>query len=264
VTITEIAVLSLGMAILFTCLFVGYALYYRLRIGSGMGSAPVVAERSGATPTRMFPTLVPTFTPTPSPTLPPVATGISGEPGPTPEPTVLTPTPVIRVPASSPPTRLVIPKIAVDIPVLTVGTRVIKELGKSTLIWGDVADAGGFHETSAYPGNPGNTVINGHRDIRGSVFRHLNKLEVGDEIVVYVGNEVYPYNVVETVIVPETFASAKQRAENLKYIGYMPEERLTLVTCTPVGLATHRLLVIAKAPGQIEPQMPEAGSTPTP
>jgi sortase (surface protein transpeptidase) len=39
----------------------------------------------------------------------------------------------------------------------------------------------------------------------------------------------------------------------------MPDERLTLITCTPVGLATHRLLVIARPPGQIAPQMPEAG-----
>jgi sortase A len=123
-----------------------------------------------------------------------------------------------------------------------------------------VPRAGGFHETSAYPGNPGNTVINGHRDMQGAVFRHLDKLEIGDEIIVYVGDVAYPYLVSETMVLPETFATAKQRAENLKYIGYMPEERLTLVTCTPVGLGTHRLLVIAKPPGQIVPQMPEAGS----
>jgi sortase (surface protein transpeptidase) len=64
--------------------------------------------------------------------------------------------------------------------------------------------------------------------------------------------------------VPETFASAEQRAENLTYIGYMPEERVTLVTCTPIGLATHRLLVIAKPPDQVVPQMPEAGSDTAP
>jgi sortase (surface protein transpeptidase) len=75
-----------------------------------------------------------------------------------------------------------------------------------------------------------------------------------------VGDVAYPYLVTETLVVPETFASAQQRAENLRLIGYMPEERLTLVTCTPVGLATHRLLVIAEPPEPVVPQMPEAGA----
>ena len=102
-------------------------------------------------------------------------------------------------------------------------------------------------------------MINGHRDIQGAVFRHLDRVRVGDEITLYVGTTAYPYRVTETVVVPETFASAEQRAANLRLISYMPEERLTLVTCTPVGLATHRLLVIAKPPAPFAPEMPEAG-----
>jgi sortase A len=132
------------------------------------------------------------------------------------------------------------------------------------VIWADVPNAGGFHQTSAYPGHPGNTVINGHRDIQGSVFRRLDKVKAGDEILIYVGEVVYPYQVSETLVVPETFASPAQRADNLKLIGNMPEERLTLITCTPVGLATHRLLVIARPPDQVAPQMPEAGQSTQP
>jgi sortase A len=181
-----------------------------------------------------------------------------------PEPALPTPGSVTRPAADSPPTRLVIPKISVDIPVLPVGVKTIRERSGSRVIWGDVPNAGGFHQTSAYPGNPGNTVINGHRDIQGSVFRHLDKVEVGDEILLYVGEKAYPYQVSETLVVPETFASAEQRADNLKLIGNMPEERLTLVTCTPVSLATHRLLIIARPPGQIAPQMPEAGQSTQP
>ena len=125
---------------------------------------------------------------------------------------------------------------------------------------GEVPNAAAFHQTTAYPGNPGNTVINGHRDIFSAVFRHLDKVALGDEIFLYVGDVAYPYTVTETLIVPETFASANQRAENLRLIGYMPEERLTLITCTPVGLATHRLLIIAKPTEGVMPEMPEAGS----
>jgi sortase A len=153
-----------------------------------------------------------------------------------------------------------IPKIDLDIAVIPVGSKTIADAGGTKTVWADVPNAGGFHRTSAYPGNPGNTVINGHRDILGAVFRHLDRLARGDEITLYVDQATYPYLVTDILVVPETFASAAQRAENLRLIGYMPEERLTLVTCTPVGLATHRLLVIARPPEQAMPQMPEAGT----
>jgi sortase A len=177
-----------------------------------------------------------------------------------PEPVPASPTPflppatvAIRPAADSPPTRLVIPAIDLDIPVSPVQIVQVGEGARARAVWGALPDAGGFHYTSAYPGNPGNTVINGHRDIQGAVFRHLDQVEVGDAIGLYVGETSYPYVVTDVLVVPETFASAKQRAENLRLIGTMPEERLTLITCTPVGLATHRLLVIAEPadPGEL-------------
>jgi sortase A len=262
ITVAELLVLSLGSSILFASVFFAYAVAYRLRIGPGMEVAPVVAMAPPTATATVLPTLVPTFTPRPSST-DPLAVPVfptSSPPAPSPEPVLLLATPELRPPATSPPTRLVIGKISVDIPVIPVGPKTIRQKGTVKLVWDDVPNAGAFHQTSAYPGNGGNTVINGHRDIQGSVFRHLDKLEIGDEIVVYVSDVAYPYTVSETAVVPETFATAKQRAENLKYIGAMPEERLTLITCTPIGLGTHRLLVVAKPPEAIAPQMPEAGS----
>jgi sortase A len=260
VTLTELIVLGISASIVLAFLFVGYAVAYRLQLSGGVGAPASVAQ---VPPSRA--TLVPTFTPTPLPTPTAQPTPGGGEAAPLPVPTPEPPptsTPDPRPPATSPPTRLVIPKIDLDIPVLPVGVKTVRAGGQERVIWDDVPDAGAFHSTSAYPGQPGNTVINGHRDIQGSVFRHLNKLDVGDEIVLYVGDVAYPYRVTETLIVPETFASAQQRAENMKLISYMPEERLTLVTCTPVGLATHRLLVIARPPEDILPGMPEAGAGP--
>jgi len=256
VTWTEAVVLGLVISIVFTFLFVGYALAYRLWLGPGMGVPHAQAQRPGASAAEARATLVPTFTPTP----PPATRAASDSLTPVVEPSQPPPEPDLRPPANSPPTRLVIPRLDLDIPVQTVGTKTVRQGGKSRLLWGDVPDAGGFHETSAYPGNSGNTVINGHRDILGSVFRHLDEMEPGDEIVLYVGDVAYSYWVSETLVLPETFASTKRRAENLRYIGPMPEERLTLVTCTPIGLATHRLLIIAKPAAQVEPQMPAAGS----
>jgi len=238
-TLTELIVAGLSGAILLACLFSGYALFYRFQLRSGIPAALPAGLAAQAA------TLAPTFTPTaqaePSP-----APGQTIAPDATPQsPDLAAP---LRAPAQSAPTRLLIPAIQLDIPVRTVGTRTVRRGSATMLIWDDVADAGAFHNTSAYPGQGGNIVINGHRDILGAVFRHLDRVQVGDEVVVYVGDAAYPYTVTEIVVVPETFASAQQRAENLKYIGATTEERLTLVTCTPVGLATHRLLVIAEPP----------------
>jgi len=257
----ELAVLSMGVAIILAFFFAGYAVVFRWQAGPGM-EVPTPIPRSAQLATAAsLPTLVPTFTPVPSVTPSLVTPEL---PTPTLEPGLPAATVVVRPPAASPPTRLVIPSLDLDIPVLTVGVKTIQEGGRSKVVWADVPNAGGFHQTSAYPGNPGNTVINGHRDILGSVFRHLDQIEPGDEIVLYVGEESYAYYVSEILIVPEAFASTEQRAENLRLIGYWPEERLTLVTCTPVGLATHRLLVIARPSEQPLPQMPEAGSDDAP
>lgn len=293
-TLIEFAVLSLGLAILLACSFIGYAIFYRSQVGPGMAAAPRLAEGPGPTAAQDGPTLVPTFTPTLAQALPPLVptlvptpsdvesadveaareptstptptsvlptlTPVTGLLTPIPEPVLLMPTPSDRPAAASPPTRLVIEKIGLDIQVLPVGIKTVKQDGSRREVWASVPNGGAFHQTSAFPGHPGNTVINGHRDIQGAVFRHLDRVEKGDEIVLYVGGVAYPYYVTEILVVPETFASAEQRAENLRLIGFLPEERLTLVTCTPVGLATHRLLVIAKPPDQVAPQMPEAGS----
>ena len=262
-TLTEFVVGGLGLAILLAVVFIGYAIIYRLRVGPGMAAAPAVAREPEIVTVEVSPTWTVTPTPTSVPALI-LQTPVTMPSTPTPEPAPPTPELASPPPASSPPTRLVIPEISVDIPVLPVGVKTVWEQGTSRFVWADVPHAGGFHETSAYPGHAGNTVINGHRDIQGAVFRRLDQVEVGDEITLYAGEMAYPYRVTETLVVAETFATAQQRAENLRLIGYMPEERLTLVTCTPVGLATHRLLVIARPANQFTPEMPEAGSTTQP
>jgi LPXTG-site transpeptidase (sortase) family protein len=274
VTLTEIVVFGLGISTLFAFLFVGLIIIYRMQVGPGMSAGPEIAAGPQTTTAplpsvgtpfgrRALPTLRPTFTPAASSILP-AAEQASAL---TPTADRLAPPTPIALPlwpsASSPPTRLVIPRISLDVPVIPVGTKTTQVGGQSKTVWADVPNGGGFHGTSAYPGNAGNTVINGHRDILGAVFRHLDQVQIGDEITLYVDSAAYSYSVTEILIVPETFATASQRAANLRLIGPMSEERLTLVTCTPLGLATHRLLVIAKPAAEI-PQMPQAGSTSEP
>jgi sortase A len=145
----------------------------------------------------------------------------------------------------------VIPRIGLDIPVKPVGLVDVKKGGTSIEAWDTAPDAGAYHNTTALPGHPGNTVINGHRDTHAAVFWKLNKLRRGDEIILFVEDATYRYGVAEARKVRYVGASDEEHSEHQRLIGYFPEERLTLVTCAPVGLATHRLYVVARPAAQL-------------
>jgi len=176
-------------------------------------------------------TAIPEGTPTPValPTIPGGTAPVSG-----------------NIPAKSPPTRIVIPSIGLDAPVVEVGWVVVERNDAQVTEW-KVADyAAGFHQGSAYPGNPGNTVLSGHHNIRGKVFRYLVNVAEGDEIVLYAEDRAYYYRVESKAILPEKYASDEQRTANAQLIGYYPDDRLTLITCWPYTSNTHRVVVIAK------------------
>jgi sortase A len=159
----------------------------------------------------------------------------------TPAPT-FTPTPSGPPPASAPPDRIVIPAIELDAPVVPVGWKETDE----GVIW-DVANyAAGWHKTSAYPGHVGNTVLSGHHNIKGEVFRYLIDLEPGDEVFLYVGEMVYHYVVTEKHLLEEKGMSEEVRRSNAQWIAPTDDERLTLVTCWPYTSNTHRLIIVAK------------------
>jgi LPXTG-site transpeptidase (sortase) family protein len=148
--------------------------------------------------------------------------------------------------ASSPPTRIRIPKINVDADVVEVGYEIEEENGEMVTVW-KVADfAAGFHLGSAYPGHPGNTVIAGHNNIRGRVFRHLLDLLPEDNIYLYVGEQEFRYAVAERLLIKEKGMPEEIRRENAQWIQPTDDERLTLVSCWPFIKPDHRVVVIAR------------------
>jgi sortase A len=145
------------------------------------------------------------------------------------------------------PSRLVIPAIKVDTPVVELGWTTNKTAGGAIFSEWDVAEyAAGWHKNSAVPGEQGNVVMSGHNNILGSVFRELDQLKRGDKLEVLVGGVEYTYAVDEVLILPEKHASEKQRKANVKYIQETPDDRLTLVSCWPRDDNTHRIVVVAK------------------
>jgi sortase A len=148
--------------------------------------------------------------------------------------------------ASGLPSRLVVPAIGVDASVVELGWTVkTNGDGQSFSEWEDPADAAGWHKNSALPGKGNNTVLSGHNNIAGAVFRELDLLKRGDVATVYVGDTPHDYIVDEVMIVPEKFASTEQRKENVEWIQATGDERLTLVSCWPRDDNTHRIIVVA-------------------
>ena len=111
----------------------------------------------------------------------------------------------------------------------------------------EVADyAAGWHVTSAPPGQPGNTVLAGHHNINGEVFRYLVDVQEGDEIDLYAGDTIYKFLVEQKLILKEKDEPLEVRQRNAQWIAPTNDVRLTLVTCWPYTNNTHRVVVVAK------------------
>jgi sortase A len=139
----------------------------------------------------------------------------------------LGPVPKLVIPSPGPQssTRLVIPSIDVDVPVVE---------GDD---WEQLKKGAGHHLGSANPGERGNCFISGHNDIYGEIFRDLEEVKIGDQITLYAGQQPYQYIVRATRIVDPDDVS-------VMYPTSAPV--LTLMTCYPYMVDSHRLIVIAE------------------
>ena len=146
-----------------------------------------------------------------------------------------------------------IPAIQLDAPAVAVGFEEVQYERKAYPQW-EVPErfAAGWHHTTAAPGAPGNTVLNGHHNFHGRVFAHLADLEVGDRIVVYSGERGFAYVIALKMILPERDQPVSARAKNAQWIGPLQDERPTLVTCWPYYSNTHRVIVVATPTGLAE------------
>lgn len=145
------------------------------------------------------------------------------------------------------PVRLVISSLDIDAPIQPVGLVPMVEDGERYYQW-QVPDglAVGWHKISARLGESGNTVLNGHNNVYGQVFKDLASLEVGAEIVVYDAEKSHTYIVTQSEIVAEFGQPLAVRLENASWIQPGDEEQITLVSCWPYATNTHRVIVVAK------------------
>ncbi len=127
------------------------------------------------------------------------------------------------------PTRVRMPRIALD-------TEIIED-GVSLQGWNVPRyTAAHYWPIAGVPWARGNIVLAGHVGYRDTIFNHLPDAAVGDEVVLSVGATERRYRVVDmlTVLPDDAWVMAPTR-----------EELLTLITCVPIGVYSHRLIVRA-------------------
>lgn len=99
----------------------------------------------------------------------------------------------------------------------------------------------GHLEGTSFPtGTEGtHVVLSGHRGLPSSkLFSDLDQMIVGDSFLLHILDETFAYQVDKiNIVLPE-------ETNDLAIVD--GEEYVTLVTCTPYGVNTHRLLVRAK------------------
>jgi sortase A len=126
-------------------------------------------------------------------------------------------------------------------PVVDLGTISIPAIGVSMTMYEGIRlttlDRGPGHwPGTAMPGQPGNVVVAGHRTSSHEVFRHVDRLVPGDEIVFEDANGRHVYRVSRTEVVwPDAMWIVDQTAT----------PTATLFACHPPGSTRQRIVVFA-------------------
>ncbi len=136
----------------------------------------------------------------------------------------------IPTPGPAQANRIQIPAIGIDAPVVQ---------GDG---WEQLKKGVGQNIGTANPGEKGNIVLSAHNDIFGEIFRYLDQLQPGDEIVLFTNRQVYVYVVTRTRILEPTDISVMESTS---------DSSITLISCYPYLIDDQRIVVQGrlKTPG---------------
>ena len=121
---------------------------------------------------------------------------------------------------------LSIPKIDIKIPIYHGTSNEVLQKGV------------GHFEGSSFPvgGKGTHAVLSAHSGLPSArLFTDLNQLRVGDMFYIYILDQVFAYKVDQVLVVEPSDVEALELQKGEDYV--------TLVTCTPYAVNTHRLLV---------------------
>jgi sortase A len=125
----------------------------------------------------------------------------------------------------------------------TLGIMVIPKINLNVAVAEGTNDetlkyAVGHFEGTALPGEKGNFSVAGHRSYTyNQYFNRLDELKKGDEIRIRTKKGEFTYEVDSTFVVEPTEVSVLDKSN---------DATITLITCTPIRSATHRLIIKGK------------------
>jgi len=138
------------------------------------------------------------------------------------------------------------PEFSIVIPKINANAKIIKNVDPfDSKIYQSALTKGVAHaKNTATPDQSGNTFIFAHSagnwyqaNQFNAVFYLLNKLEAGDEIIVYYQSKKYNYVVNDSKLI---------KGSELIYMdNIINQKQLTLMTCWPPGTTLKRLIIIA-------------------
>jgi sortase A len=181
-------------------------------------------------------TALPSTTPTPLP---------SSTPAPTASPTP-TPLPTLTIsPQPFPAIRISIPAIRLNAGISEISPTRKVVAGKENYVWEVPSQVAGHLDTSGRPGEGTNIVLIGHNNMSGKVFRDLDKLNPGDEIILFTEASEFYYQVQKELYIPYLGMEAEGDAALQSYAAPLSTETLTLISCWPYVTNANRIVIIA-------------------
>ncbi len=106
--------------------------------------------------------------------------------------------------------------------------------------WEQLKKGVGQHIGTANPGQQGNMVVSAHNDIFGELFRNLDQLKPGDEVLVSTATRQWEYRVTGVQLVEPTDVSVMAATERAT---------LTMISCYPYLVDNQRIVVFAELVG---------------
>ncbi|WP_299026705.1 class D sortase [uncultured Thermanaerothrix sp.] len=122
--------------------------------------------------------------------------------------------------------------IRIQIPAIHVDAPVVQGDG-----WEQLKKGVGQRLGTPNPGQRGNIVLSAHNDIFGEIFRDLDKLKPGDQVILYSNQRAYVYIVQQTQIVEPT---------RVEVMAPTQEPIVTLISCYPYMIDNQRIVVTAR------------------
>lgn len=92
------------------------------------------------------------------------------------------------------------------------------------------------YRNSANFGQVGNVILAGHNNMKGSIFKNLYKVKIGDIIEIKTDNNIYKYKLTERVIVNPSDSGLLTQD--------ISEKEITLITC--INRSKERLILKGK------------------